>query len=114
MASVPTKRKLQVWEEAGWKCRWCGCHLVRVVPHDGVQFRPGEVKQLANMATVDHLEPILRTLRKRGVKGGSVTKRSNLVAACWECNSRRGAEMIKGLRNRVPPGRMGKRVEAKR
>ena len=64
-----------VYEEADFRCVWCGCEL-------RFRERPRDMDYLCSPAhaTVDHLQPLTEARNN---------KRENLVASCLSCNSRR-------------------------
>jgi len=63
------------------RCYRCGCALV-----PPPSPRPRFWRPAPNTATVDHIVPISR--------GGSRLDRANLRAACWSCNSSKGARLL--------------------
>ena len=71
MATVKRKLKLKIWENAQWKCHYCGCTML-----DPLYCHPGHFHK----ATVDHVVPMAY---------GGRTK-DNLVPACAYCNERKG------------------------
>lgn len=64
------------------RCTWCGCEISDLLPRGHPQ-----------KATVDHVIP---------VRDGGPDVVENMVAACWRCNSRRGARDPGYLRTKVP------------
>jgi len=71
---ITKKLKQQVLDEAGWKCEYCGVDLNE------------------SIATIDHKIPLR--------KGGTID-RSNLVAACRQCNMTKADRIIDSLSNPI-------------
>src|SRR3990172_3618165 len=65
-------------------CYWCGCQLVYLSKRKKAEWQHYKIPMPPNMATREHLVPL-----GRGGPGG----KANLVAACYECNHKRGADM---------------------
>lgn len=61
------------------RCHWCGCEMVQVAV-------PRRASPPRNLCTIDHLDD--RFSPDRGKRFGEYRR----VAACWECNNRRGNE----------------------
>jgi HNH endonuclease len=74
--------KLDVFEEAGWRCYICGCDTPR-------ELR-GKMK--ANSPELDHIIPLAR--------GGSHT-RENAACACRRCNTRKWAHPLQMVKPQV-------------
>jgi 5-methylcytosine-specific restriction endonuclease McrA len=95
----PTKKQeMQIIQEQGLHCRYCGIRIVlndqmkklqSLVGYETLPNRSKELKRMRNTdihgiwlltrATVDHVEPM--------AKGGlDVNRKENLVACCWPCN----------------------------
>jgi len=69
--------RLSVLARDGWQCQYCGTHLDKT------------------NAQVDHIES--------RVSGGSVFNQSNLLAACKQCNQRKGAKPLFFRSGSTPP-----------
>jgi len=69
--------RLSVLARDGWQCQYCGTHLDKT------------------NAQVDHIES--------RVSGGSVFDQSNLLAACKQCNQRKGAKPLFFRSGSTPP-----------
>lgn len=67
-----------IFERDNWTCQICGCELLRTRDHDGPWL------PLPNTATIDHIVPLSFGPSSPGHCP------SNIQAACWSCNSRKG------------------------
>jgi 5-methylcytosine-specific restriction endonuclease McrA len=83
------KRRLELAQDQGGLCFWCGEPMRDEAPSNGRPHPP-------LMPTIDHIIPRAR---------GGTNERVNLVAACSDCNNRRGdmpagtyAMLTRGLR----------------
>jgi len=75
------KRRDAIHERDGWRCWYCG----KVVAPQNCKTTP-----LIDKATQDHLVPLS--------KGGSDEDESNIVTACFSCNSRKGKKTVEEYR----------------
>lgn len=80
MARRPKSLKLEVWNQQGKRCYWCGC------PIEFYTHVPG-IPTPANAATVDHVYPAWHPMRQRYKNKGMP---SPFVMACHSCNNKRG------------------------
>jgi 5-methylcytosine-specific restriction endonuclease McrA len=78
VSKVSVQRKLEVWERDGWRCRYCGCEVIRIEHVDGERRPP-------DAATVDHVHPR---------RYGGSNRPENLVTACEVCNNRKADQSI--------------------
>jgi len=92
-AGVPLSSAVAVYRRDCWTCRYCGMRTIPIpvlrvlsalhpeqLPHHP-NWKAGRVHPayLLVSTSLDHVEP--------GARGGRWTDESNLVCACWVCNS---------------------------
>ncbi len=88
------RRRTALYHQQGGKCHWCGCEMILLDPAPCIG-------QPTNLATVDHLYDRLDPRRQIPPSGPE----QRWVAACRECNHKRGresqsAQPIEDLRRR--------------
>lgn len=74
------RRRWRLFGEQQGKCYWCKCEMVLMWNCDP-KIKPG------NLATIDHLRDRFDATRTEPANGDQ-----RLVAACSDCNFRRGTE----------------------
>lgn len=92
------KRRAKLFIQQGGLCFWCKVQMVEYPPKRKRKAMP------LDMCTIDHLrdrfDPNRRECNPRGEQ--------RLVAACWECNNRRGAERAASVSKRTLWRRSGR------
>lgn len=74
------RRRWKLFGEQKGQCYWCKCDMVLMWSVEP-KAKPG------NLATVDHLRDRFDETRREPARGDQ-----RLVAACYDCNFRRGVE----------------------
>lgn len=78
------RRRARLFEQQGGLCHWCACKMLL---RNGI-FQNGE-RQPLNLATIDHLRDRFHPGRTEPANGDQ-----RWVAACWDCNNKRGRASV--------------------
>jgi hypothetical protein len=76
------RRRATLFKQQDGKCYWCECPMLFVA------YIPKRQRMPKDLCTIDHLRDRFDPARRERCKPGE----QRLVAACWECNNRRGRE----------------------
>jgi hypothetical protein len=85
------RRRAALFQQQGGLCFWCQCEMQLLPPV------PRRKRMPKDLCTIDHLRDRYHPERRQRCKPGE----QRLVAACWECNNRRGQERTAQMSKRT-------------